>query len=139
MKGNVGTVLTAAGTGAALAYFLDPVQGRRRRAGMRDKAVWLSHQAGKFVDKAACDIGNRLHGAGSAAKAVFICEPVEDEVLVERVRARLGRLTSHPSAIHVEAEQGRIHLSGPVLKRERQCVVSGVGKVPGVQNVIDRL
>src|SRR5207237_6673397 len=114
MKGNVGTVLTAAGTGAALAYFFDPVLGRRRRAGMRDKAVWLSHHAGKFADKAVCDIGNRLHGAGAAAKAVFIEEQVDDPVLAGRVSTRLGRLTSHPGAIHVEVQQGGITLSGPV-------------------------
>ncbi len=62
-----------------------------------------------------------------------------DEVLAERVRARLGRVVSHPGSIEVSASQGVVTLRGPVLQREVRRAMQAVWGVRGVQGVEDGL
>jgi len=64
---------------------------------------------------------------------------VEDDVLAERVRSRLGVYVSHPHAIQVQASGGAVTLSGPILRREAQALIRHLRHVPGVHDVIDRL
>ena len=59
--------------------------------------------------------------------------------LIERVRARLGRLVSHPHAIQVGARRGHVTLSGPILEREVEPLLTAVRNVWGVSDVEDRL
>jgi len=44
-------------------YFLDPDQGRRRRAMVRDQMVHAAHKTGDAVDATSRDIANRAKGA----------------------------------------------------------------------------
>lgn len=64
---------------------------------------------------------------------------VEDSVLAERVRACLGRAVSHPGAIDVETNEGRVVLSGDVLAHEYPQLMRCVRAVRGVRSVDDRL
>jgi hypothetical protein len=66
-------------------------------------------------------------------------EVPSNDVLAERVRATMGRCVSHPHAIHVEARDGQVVLSGPILGDEVQPLVRAVRAVPGVHGVEDRL
>ncbi len=66
-------------------------------------------------------------------------EPASDRVLVERVRAKLGRYVSHPSAIEVVAHDGDVVLTGDVLAAEHDDLVSVVAAVRGVRDVADHL
>src|SRR5512133_2773438 len=109
---------TSMGLGAALMYLLDPHWGRRRRALVRDQTVHLWHQAEEGWRKAARDLGNRAHGFVAEARSSVLPEPADDEVLVERVRERMGRVVSHPGAITVSVTQGRVRVSGPILAAE---------------------
>ena len=47
----------------------------------------------------ARDTVHRAQGAWAEARRMFSHEEVDDDVLVERVRAELGRVVSHPHAI----------------------------------------
>ena len=89
-----------------------------------------------------------LAGAGIGAAAAFILDPigspfragkVSDVRLIARVRARLGRVSSHPRAIDVLAHDGEITLRGPVIASEIDRVEAMVASVPGVRRVIDEL
>jgi hypothetical protein len=51
----------------------------------------------------------------------------------------MGRYTSHPSAIEVMANNGRITLRGNILATEVQPIVSAVKTVPGVKRVENQL
>jgi uncharacterized membrane protein len=64
---------------------------------------------------------------------------VADEVLVERVRAKLGRIVSHPHAIRVTSSDQRVTVSGPILKREARTLIRTAERVRGVCEVIDEL
>jgi osmotically-inducible protein OsmY len=65
------------------------------------------------------------------ARSTVSDEEVSDEVLVDRVRAKMGRVVSHPGAIKVTAEQGRVTLSGAVLEHEHEELLQAVRSVRG--------
>jgi CBS domain-containing protein len=56
-------------------------------------------------------------------------------VIEERVRASLGRVCSHPSALDVEAEGGRVTLTGPILEHEYERVIRAALGVRGVRRI----
>jgi hypothetical protein len=64
--------LTAAGLGAGMMYFLDPRNGRRRRATVRDRMIRASHQVQEASDVVARDVQNRMHGLASGDLSVLI-------------------------------------------------------------------
>lgn len=134
--GNGMSFLGGVGAGAGLVYLLDPAQGRRRRALARDQAVHLWHDAADATGVAGRDLGHRA--AGLRALAGGHAAP-DDDTLVARVRARLGRAVSHPRAVAVAAAGGRVTLSGKVLAAEAAGLRAAVAAVPGVAGVDDRL
>ena len=132
-------VLGGIGIGAALMYFLDHDRGARRRALVVDKLVHAGHLAGDAIGTTARDAGNRARGAAAIARARVQPDDADDRIIEERVRAELGRVVSHPSAIVATAAQGRVTLSGPVLAREADDLLARVRRVRGVTDVENRL
>lgn len=129
------------GAGAGLMYLADPGEGRRRRARLGDMAVHLSRTAASAAGGASRDVGHRL--AGVAARtlgrmAVPDATP-DDDVLTARVRARVGRLVSHPHAIRVQAKDGHVTLNGPVFDVEAGALIDGIARVAGVVSVDNQL
>jgi len=120
-------------------YFLDPGRGARRRSLVRDRVVHAGHVAGDAVGTTGRDLGNRVRGLVAEARSRVRTDTPADEVLVGRVRSELGRVVSHPGAITVTAEQGRVTLSGPVLAREVNALLRRVSRVRGVRDVENRL
>ena len=125
--------------GALAMYFLDPHEGRRRRARTRDRMV----HAGKRLNEAgrvtARDTVHRAYGVLANARKLFVHEEVGDEILAERIRAELGRVVSHPHAMDVASDRGHVTLSGPILSEEVRGLLRCVRNVPGVKAVSDRL
>jgi len=129
-----------AAVGVALMYFLDPNSGRRRRARTRDKVVHAARLVNDGAKVTARDTVHRAQGAWAGAKRLFAHdEEVGDDVLVERVRAELGRVVSHPHAIEVAASGGHVTLIGPILSHEVRPLLRAVRGVPGVRAVSDQL
>lgn len=134
-----GSLLAGVGVGAGLSYFLDPDRGARRRARMRDRVAHSATLTRRAVGTTSRDARHRLHGTAASVRSLVRRRDVDDQVLVERVRAKLGRLVSHAHAIHVVASSGNVTLSGPILAREASRLVRAVRRVSGVRNVIDNL
>lgn len=132
--------LTGIGLGAGIMYLADPQEGKRRRARLRDAVVRTSHTVEAAAGTASRDVENRFVGLAARALASLVEKPAPaDEVLAARVRARVGRLVSHPGAIEVKAASGRITLSGPVFEAEVEQLVKGVRAVPGVTEIDNHL
>lgn len=132
--------LRGAALGAAAMYMLDPDKGRRRRAIARDKTARFLTDAGETVCEATRDIANRAHGARARARRTLHRDTVSDDLrLIERVRACIGRVVSHPHAIQVGARDALVTLSGPILAGEVQALLATVRAVPGVSAVDDHL
>lgn len=125
--------------GATAMYFLDPQQGRRRRAVLRDRLASSMARLDDAMNVARRDLRNRTQGLLPSLRSRYAARPATDEVLVQRVRSRLGRLVSHPGAIDVSSAGGQITLSGSVLQAEHARLLAGVRGVPGVSGVEDRL
>jgi uncharacterized membrane protein len=128
-----------AGIGALLAYFFDPSQGRRRRALLRDQVVHVRHEAEHAAQSTFEDLNNRITGLFAEVRDRSSARPVDDNVLSERVRARVGRLVCHPGAIYASAVNGQVTLTGPVLRDEVARLLAGVRAVPGVRGIDNRL
>jgi hypothetical protein len=65
-------------------------------------------------------------------------EPVDDNVLTERVRAALSRVVEDPNGIDVRVRDGCVILRGPVLSEEAAEIVACAERVPGVRAVENR-
>lgn len=127
------------GLGAIASYLLDPDEGRRRRALIRDKGVKSWFEAQEMLRAAARDLEHRVQGLVVGLPHQFQEEPITDDVLVERVRSRLGRVCSHPHALRVQALEGVVTLEGPILEDEVAPVLSAVRSVRGVKEVVNQL
>jgi hypothetical protein len=124
--------------GAAGAFMLDPEQGHRRRALVRDKMVRGLRDGREFAGAAAKDLRARARGLAAEARSLRGA-PAPDDVLVQRVRAKLGRYCSHPGAIEVAALNGRVALTGDILAAEQEALFDAVCAVRGVQHVENQL
>ena len=125
--------------GVTAVYYLDRERGAYRRAVLRDRTLRLGRRAGSEIDAALRDLVHRTQGLGARARAALVGGSVPDPVLVERVRAQMGRSVSHPRAIEVSARNGIVKLRGPILAVEVQSVVSRVKSVRGVREVENEL
>lgn len=134
----IGT-FTGLGLGAGLMFFFDPARGKYRRTRVNDKASHYLNKAGAEVDHKVTDFGHRIHGLFARLAAIFESPEASDEILVERVRARLGHITRHAHAIEVYAEQGQIVLSGVLPVDEVEMIGKAAAKVRGVNTVENRL
>ena len=139
MKTNLTKIISGMGLGAALMYLTDPQHGRRRRALARDQFTSLASQTGNAVGPTARDIRNRAQGLVAETTHLFQTEDVPDVVLEQRVRAKLGRFTSHPSSIEVSSDQGQVTLRGPILAHELEQTLAAVRSVRGVRSVNHQL
>jgi len=133
-------VAGAALLGVVAMYMLDPDKGKRRRALVGDKAYSVLSDTRQALRAATRDAAHRLEGIRARARRLVSDAPVPDDLqLIERVRARMGRLVSHPHAIQVGANNGRVTLSGPVLRHEVGRLLDAIRTVWGVSMVEDRL
>src|SRR5262245_2098377 len=123
------------GLGAGLMYMFDPDKGRRRRALVRDQMAHMSRTLSRALSATSRDLTHRVHGAVAEGGKMFRREDVSDDALTNRIRAQIGRSVSHPHAISVTVNDGRVVLSGPVLVDESRRLISGVLSVPGVKAV----
>ena len=128
-----------AGLGAGLLYILDRQSGGRRRALLRGKALHAFKEATDLLGMVASDVAGRSHGIRPRIRHALKRERVDDRVLAERVRAKLGRYVSHPRSIGVDARDGKVTLTGPIIAKEVFGLVAHLRRVPGVQELENSL
>lgn len=139
---NTFAVVAGAAAGALLMCYLDAADGRRRRAMARDKLVAAGRDAADIARRRARHLRDRARGMVSARSMDGRTKrpPESAEQLRERIRSQLGRLVSHPGAVHVEAErEGHVRLSGHVLASEVEHLLDQVRHMPGVETVQNAL
>src|SRR5438445_210116 len=137
---NKGVALVGGlGLGAALMYVFDPDRGQRRRALIRDKVDAAAHKMSNAAEKASRDISNRAYGMVAETKSIFRHEEVSDDVLVDRVRSRLGRIPVHIGAFDITAKDGVITLRGQILADELPKVLRASRFVHGVKGIDNQL
>jgi hypothetical protein len=75
-------------------------------------AVWLADQAMRRLPR----------GPG----------PLSDDIVLARVRARVGELIGRPDAVTVSVENGVVRLAGDVSPEERDTLLTQLLYMPGV-------
>ena len=123
--------LTGMSLGAGLMYLFDPLQGRRRRALLRDRVTRIVNSSEDFLDKASRDLNNRITGMTSELESLLSREVPTDRTLVERVRSKMGRYVSHPGAIEVTADQGRVVRASSCRRRPPRRAPTSAARVDG--------
>lgn len=142
MKNGITKLLISTGIGAAAMYYLDPERGPYRRSKARDQLVHARHTVKHGSGVVARDLCNRTQGLAARLRSLSTSKPKQqpsDDVIVERVRAHLGRVVTHPHAIHVEANNGVVTLTGPILQAEVPLLIDCALGVRGVRDIQNRL
>ena len=126
-----------AGAGALGMYLFDPHRGAARRGRILDKS--RSFVRGLEFDAIARvrDLEHRLRGFFHEVRGRLAGEQVTDEILVQRVRAQLGRPVSHSRAIEVRADNGKVYLVGPIFEDEIDRLLTLIRRIRGVREVHD--
>src|SRR5262245_60191985 len=132
-------LLTGIGIGATATFLFDPTSGTRRRRRIAEFFTHTARVTSKTAGKVSRDVSNRTRGVVAVTRRWGRVETPIDAVLHDRVRAALGHVASHPHAIHVDADEGRVVLSGPVLQDELDRILQAVRGVYGVVDVESRL
>ena len=131
--------LLGVGIGAAAMYLLDPHDGARRRALVGDKVTRYSRLARENLSGRIEDARHRSGGMMAELRSQFRLGSPTDETLVARVRSKLGHVVSHPAAIEVSAQDGRVTLRGPILMSEVDHALMAVRLIPGVTELDNML
>jgi hypothetical protein len=122
---GLASIIGSVALGAVAMYAFDPDKGRRRRALARDKAYSLMLDTRHAAGATKRDVAHRLDGLQARARRLWTTRPTADDLqLIERVRARMGRMVSHPHALR-SAHCGR-HRRGPVLAHEKASLLAAV-------------
>jgi uncharacterized membrane protein len=121
-------------------YFFDVDRGRRHRAILRDKVAHVYKTGGHALDATGRDTSHRLWGVVASRRARLSPNgEALDDVLVARIRSKMGRLVSHPGAIEVTADKGHVTLQGPILAHEVDGFLKTVAATRGVLGLENRL
>jgi osmotically-inducible protein OsmY len=125
--------------GAALTYFFDPQQGRRRRAIAKDRVTAFFRQRMGKAEQVAQPASAQAEGLVQKATH-FEEEPKpqpDDVTLARKVETEIFRDADVPKGqINVNAENGKIVLRGEVEKPELiKDLEERTRKVQGVQDV----
>ena len=105
----------------------------------RDQLNHFCNKAGDAADVTWRDLQNRANGVIAELTGLFRADLADDDILIERVRSKMGRYVSHPSAIDVSAHNGTIRLSGPILADEVDDLFCAVRSVRGVRDIEDHI
>lgn len=136
---NALRTIACVGLAACATYYFDPLLGKRRRSLLRDQWMRASTRSARAARVVGRDSSNRLQGWLALIRSSFAGRYQDDEALVARVRSKLGRLVSHPSAIEVAAHDGNVILSGPILAREVDRLINGIRSMPDAIRVESQL
>jgi len=134
---SLGSLALGFGAGVLAAMLFDPRRGAARRAQVRDKAYAAARHIAEEIVRGARDLSQR--GRGRIYELTHAEETVPDSLVVERVRAQIGKAVSHSRPVQVEAQDGCVILSGPILKDEVEPLIEIVCKVRGVKSIESRL
>jgi osmotically-inducible protein OsmY len=123
------------GLGAALMYIFDPDRGKRRRALIHDTVEAAGNKLSDTADKMQRDLRNRAYGVVAETKSIFRHDEVTDDILVDRVRSRLGRIPVHIGSFNISANDGVVTLRGKILADELPRVLRAARFVRGVKEI----
>jgi|SRR5215218_7694065 len=133
----------ALGAGVALAYLLDPAQGRRRRKLALQQLAGIARRAARRGRRAARHAASQAGGAAQRATHPRAAQspPGDDVTLARKVETEIFRPAESPKgSINVNAVDGVVFLRGVARTPEEiSQLESEVRGIPGVRDVTNLL
>jgi hypothetical protein len=132
-------VAPALGGGLALAYFLDPAHGRRRRKLAVQRVAGLARRGARRGERKARYAASQAVGAAQRATHPRAAQspPGDDVTLARKVETEIFRPADSPKAtVNVNAVDGVVFLRGGARTPEQISELeSKVRAIPGVRDV----
>jgi osmotically-inducible protein OsmY len=132
-----------AAVGAALMYFFDPSDGKRRRNVLVDRIGGFFRGSGRKAEGAGRYAGSQAHGLKQKATHLREEEKPQpnDATLKAKVESEIFREAGRPKdKVDVNAENGVVYLRGevdePELITELEAQTRKVQGVQGVENLL---
>ncbi len=137
----VGLGIATAAVGAVLAYILDPVVGRSRRAALRDRVAATARRAGRWSAGQGRRVAATTTALRERSRASEPREPVDEVALASRVRSELFRDPAvDKGSISVNAERDVVFLRGTArTDDEVRDIGKRVESISGVSKVVNLL
>ena len=137
----VGLGIATAAVGAVLAYILDPVVGRSRRAALGDRLGATARQMGRWSASQGRRVAATTTALRERSRASEPGDPVDEVALVSRVKSEVFRDADiDKGAINVNAERDVVFLRGTAPSEDQ---VRDIGQlvegIPGVRKVVNLL
>jgi hypothetical protein len=134
---SAGMSLASAVGGAAVAFFLDPRSGRRRRHTVRDRVLSRARRTERRAVVGARRAEWRMIGAvRRTVNARRRREPPDDVTLAHKVESTIFRDDRVPKGkISINAEGGVVFLRGQVAGETIAEIEREARRVPGVRDV----
>jgi len=130
-------LLAAGGAGAALAFLLDPDNGRRRRHVLRDRTLAAGRGGVRRTIRRADYAAGHLHGAAHRLAPARRKDAPDDVTLAHEVEGAIARAHREAKgAINVNACDGVVELRGQLTDGDEIVAVARtVERVDGVARV----
>lgn len=125
--------------GAAAMYFFDPVRGVYRRRTARDRGLHFARESARFFHIATLDLFNRSKGIIAERRSKLAHSLIDDDILVARAAAKLGRLVRYPHPVELSATGGVLIIRGSVFEDEIDAIRTVYRRMPGVRALRDNL
>lgn len=134
---GLGLLAMGAAAGAAVQYFIDPIQGRTRRAKAADQAAATARDLKGELERQAEYRAGQLKGAVMEATDVGESPAADDKTLKARVESEvLGREGMPKGDVVVNVENGIVQLRGQVATSSLiEELVAHTREVEGVRDV----
>jgi osmotically-inducible protein OsmY len=136
-------LLSLIGLGAALTYFFDPQQGRRRRAMAQDRVGAMFRRTARRGEQLKRSASAEVQGVVQKSKHLEEEPkgPFDDVTLARKVETEIFRDAEVPKGqINVNAENGKIVLRGevgqPEMIRDLEDRARSVQGVSDVENLL---
>ena len=126
------------GIGAAIMYFLDPQQGRRRRATVRDRGLSFFRQGGRRAERMGRGVASQTVGIAHKARHIREEEKdFDDTTLARKVESEIFRDADAPKGqVDVNVVDGVVYLRGELEEPELiEALAEKTRKVSGVKGV----
>ena len=124
------------GAGYLAAYFLDPEQGRRRRAEVVRQLGGLGTEANRMAQRTTILATDKASGIKSRVLARTGAGETDDLTLLDRVESEVFRDPAIPKGdINVMVVDGKAVLRGQVAEPQIGAIETAVRKVVGVKDV----
>ena len=131
------TFLLGAAAGAAASHFLDPDNGARRRATVRDRGASQARTAAATAQSQASYVAGQAKGAASSVTpSPTRLEDADDVTLARKVETEIFRASDAPKgSVSVDVQHGIAHLRGEAEPEWIERLATEARNVDGIRGV----